>query len=113
MIYLWIIAKKRKSLQRTFDTIKVIFPDYKTSANFKIVKTVWDVLSDRYDSMELGTLSTTLAEALGITNSSDVTDIYVNKSTPQFTLDTTAASGTDHDLYAAITALGWQSEVIV
>lgn len=95
------------------DTIKVIFPDYKTSATFKIVKTVWDVLSDRYDSMELGTLSTTLAEALGITNSSDVTDIYVNKSTPQFTLDTTAASGTDHDLYAAITALGWQNDVIV
>ena len=28
-------------------------------------------------------------------------------------LDTTAASGTDHDLYAAITALSWQSDVIV
>lgn len=28
-------------------------------------------------------------------------------------LDTTAASGTDHDLYAAITALGWESDVIV
>lgn len=28
-------------------------------------------------------------------------------------LDTTAASGTDHDLYAAITALGWGSTVIV
>lgn len=28
-------------------------------------------------------------------------------------LDTTAASGTDHDLYAAINALGWDSDVIV
>ena len=28
-------------------------------------------------------------------------------------LNTTSASGTDHDLYAAITALGWESEVIV
>lgn len=28
-------------------------------------------------------------------------------------LDTSASSGTDHDLYAAITALGWGSEVIV
>ena len=55
------------------DTIKVIFPDYKTSADFKIVKTVWDVLSDRYDSMELGTLSTTLAEALGISNTPERT----------------------------------------
>ena len=32
---------------------------------------------------------------------------------PYFSLDTTAASGTDHDLYAAITALNWQSDVIV
>lgn len=50
------------------DTINVIFPFYNTSGQFKIVKTVWDVLADRYDSMELGDLSVTLAEALGITN---------------------------------------------
>ena len=31
----------------------------------------------------------------------------------EMALDTTSASGTDHDLYAAITALGWESEVIV
>ena len=49
------------------DTIKVIFPDYNMSGNFKIVKTTWDVLMDRYTEMELGTLSTTLAEALGLT----------------------------------------------
>ena len=48
------------------DTIKVIFPDYNSSGTYKIVKTVWDVLSDRYDEMELGELSTTLAEALGV-----------------------------------------------
>lgn len=48
------------------DTIKVIFPDYNASGTYKIVKTVWDVLSDRYDEMELGELSTTLAEALGV-----------------------------------------------
>ena len=50
------------------DTVKVVFPDYGTEGRFKIVKTVWDVLGDRYENMELGTLSTTLAEALGITN---------------------------------------------
>ena len=32
---------------------------------------------------------------------------------PYFSLDTTAQSGTDHDLYSAITALGWQNDVIV
>lgn len=48
------------------DTIKVIFPDYNTDGYFKIVKVVWDALNDRYDEMELGSLSTTLSEALGI-----------------------------------------------
>lgn len=48
------------------DSIKVMFPRYDMSAYFKIVKTTWDVLLDRYESMELGNLSTTLAEALGI-----------------------------------------------
>ena len=51
------------------DTIKVIFPDYNSSGQFKIVKTEWDVLSDRYESMELGDLSMSLSEALGIDNS--------------------------------------------
>lgn len=48
------------------DTINVVFPFYNTSAQFKIVKTVWNVLENRYESMELGDLSVTLAEALGI-----------------------------------------------
>ena len=52
------------------DSIEVIFPDYQTSGLFKIVRTEYDVLRERFSSMELGTLSTTLAEALGV-NSSD------------------------------------------
>lgn len=51
------------------DSIKVVFPRYDMSAYFKIVKTTWNVLLDRYDEMELGNLSTTLAEALGISDS--------------------------------------------
>lgn len=51
------------------DRIEVIFPDYSTSGTFKIVKTVYDVLNERYKNMELGTLSTTLAQALGVTES--------------------------------------------
>lgn len=50
------------------DTINVIFPDYNSSGNFKIVKTVWDVLAERYEEMELGDLSTSLSEALGISD---------------------------------------------
>ena len=48
------------------DSIKVIFPMYNVSASFKIVKTEWNVLAGRFNQMELGTLSTTLSEALGI-----------------------------------------------
>ena len=53
------------------DTINVIFPDYNTQGTFKIVKTVWNVLENRFDEMELGSLSTSLAEALGISNDLD------------------------------------------
>lgn len=51
------------------DTIKVEFPRYGMTGSFKIVKTVFDVLRGKYESMELGALSTSLSEALGISNS--------------------------------------------
>lgn len=51
---------------RLCDTIKVEFPRYGMSGTYKIVKTVYNVLLERYEEMELGTLSTTLADALGI-----------------------------------------------
>lgn len=50
------------------DSIKVEFPRYGMSGTYKIVKVVWDVLADKYQSMELGALSTSLSEALGISN---------------------------------------------
>lgn len=56
---------------RLCDTVGVVFPFYNTTGQYKIVKTVWDVLADRFDSLELGSLSTTLAEALGISNTLD------------------------------------------
>lgn len=64
------------------DTIRVEFPRYNMSGSFKIVRTVYDVLQDKYDSMELGQLSTTLAEALGIQSQTDtlqsIDDLTVN-----------------------------------
>ena len=50
------------------DTINVIFPDFNSSGNFKIVQTEWNVLTGKYESMQLGDLSTSLSEALGIRN---------------------------------------------
>lgn len=68
------------------DTINVVFPAYEMQAPFKIVKTTWDILDGKYTEMELGQLSTTLSEALGITGGGTftetaggtVTDVMVN-----------------------------------
>lgn len=66
---------------RLCDTIKVVFPYYDTYGYFKIVKTTWDVLMDRFESMELGDLSVTLSEALGITNSGKEETAVISNST--------------------------------
>lgn len=55
---------------RLCDSIQVIFPEYGMNGTYKIVKTVYDVLQERYTEMQLGALSTTLAEALGVSSSS-------------------------------------------
>lgn len=57
-----------KTLQtcKLCDSVKVAFPRYDMEGIFKIVRTEYDVLQDRYTEMELGTLSASLAEALGI-----------------------------------------------
>lgn len=81
------------------DTIKVIFPDYNATGQFKIVKTVWNVLTDRFDSMELGDLSTTLSEALGIQqlldkNGVETSDFIKAMSWSQYMTINTGASST-------------------
>ena len=63
---------------RLCDTINVVFPRYNMSGSFKIVKTVYNVLTERYEEMELGTLSTSLSEALGISGDSDL----INSTSP-------------------------------
>lgn len=60
------------------DTINVVFPDYNRSGEFKIVKTEWNALQNKYESMELGDLSISLAEALGITDSMEKAGSPVN-----------------------------------
>lgn len=48
------------------DTVRVIFPLYNMDGHFKIVKITYNVLQEKYDAIELGTTSESLAEALGI-----------------------------------------------
>lgn len=58
------------------DTVKVVFPRYGIETRFRVVKTIYDVLLERYQEMELGQLSMSLSEALGIESmSSDLNGI--------------------------------------
>lgn len=54
------------------DTVKVVFPRYGMKGRYKIVKTEYDVLAGRYIGMELGSLSVSLAEALGVNSQSSL-----------------------------------------
>lgn len=68
------------------DQIRVIFPRYDMTGYFKIVKTTFDVLKGRFTDFELGDLSTSLSQAMGITSGRD--------STNPLATDSTSSSGT-------------------
>ena len=77
------------------DTINVIFSRYGMTGRFKIVKTEWDVLAGRYLKMELGSLSTSLAEALGISQQgSSLGDDSAIVTYKDFTFTVTYSAGT-------------------
>ena len=77
---------------RLCDTINVIFPDFNSSGTFKIVQTEWNVLTNKYESMQLGTLATTLAEALGIESGTSYGVAGASSSIPYLTCATAAAT---------------------
>ena len=93
------------------DTITVVFPDYGTEGQFKIVKTTWDVLMDRYESMELGDLSISLSEALGVGSSTSVSGGSGGATTVSVAVNstTTGAPGTD----ASVTNSGDEVNVML
>lgn len=53
---------------RLCDSVSVVFPAYGMQGVFKVVKVEYDTIEERYRSVELGSLSTSLSEALGISN---------------------------------------------
>lgn len=67
------------------DTVTVIFEELNVSATAKVVKTVYDVLKDRYDSIEIGDPKS----SLGAT-------IVAQEKAQTTALETTAASITAH-----------------
>ena len=68
---------------RLCDSINVVFPRYGMQGQYKIVKTEYNVLQDKYNSLELGTLSVSLSDALGITPASTTTLRSAGGSVPE------------------------------
>lgn len=100
------------------DTIRVFFPRYGMNADYKIVKTEYNVLDEKYASLELGTLSTSLADVIGVSSDSSSGNVslpYVLLAGSTMTGDLTMGAGTDinltlqsgEDLYTAISDIGW------
>ena len=50
------------------DTVSVEFPELQVSAKAKVIKTVYDVLKDRYSSIEIGSARSTLSDAIASQN---------------------------------------------
>ena len=104
------------------DTVEVVFPRYEMNGSFKIVQTVYDVLQERYLSLELGDLSMTLSEALGISESStnsanlELQNILVPEMhtlTTTLNATPTAPSNVDYTVtkagYYPIGVIGWRA----
>lgn len=67
------------------DIVKVDFPKLKVSANARVVKRIWNVLTERYDSLELGDAPEDLASMFSntytsITNLSNTTNKISNEA---------------------------------
>lgn len=93
------------------DTIRVVFPDYDQTETFKIVKTEWNVLEERYDSMELGDLSISLSEALGVNGGGGSSTGGGGPTTVSVAVNstTTGAAGTN----ASVTNVGDEVNVML
>ena len=99
-----------KTLQRCklCDSITVIFPKYKTEGQFKIVKTEYDVLRERYSSLELGTLAVTLSEALGI-NQESATRLRSSLSADDYVVEQGTTGGWSWRKWNSGTTEAWAS----
>lgn len=76
---LYDIEGKEKADVRLCDTLKVIYMPMGIETSKKVVKTVWNVLLNRYDQIELGTIKSTLAQTI-VDNIGDIESIVKENS---------------------------------
>lgn len=81
---------------KLFDTVDIIFPKLGVNATAKVVKTIYNVLSGRYNSIELGStkanLSTTISEAKKISRET-VTTTQLSRAISEATRLITGQTG--------------------
>ena len=94
------------------DTITIVFPEYGMN-QFKIVRTVWDVLEGRYKEMELGDLQTSLTEALGITSGGEQKGVEIVTETHEIIEDGTKTITTYYGASLTLTKSGYMALGIV
>ena len=88
------------------DSVRVVFPAYNMQGVFKIVKTEYDVLLERYNSVELGSLSTSLSEALGLSNSLPTIMTGGGGTVDNLIINNTLGVGGDADFAGDVSILG-------
>ena len=78
------------------DTVTVIYEKLGVQATAKVIKTDWDVLAERYNSVEVGDAKTTLADTIAQTHeevATAVTTSAMEKAVQQATAMITGATG--------------------
>ena len=73
------------------DTINVEFELLGVSASAKVIKTVYDVLKERYESIEIGSAKTSLASQINDVSTTIAADLSTAESLYQYYVDTIAA----------------------
>jgi phage minor structural protein len=73
------------------DTVTIIFPDFNISTGAKVIKTDFDVLNERYNSIELGDPVTTLAATIASTQETVQNSEYEQRTYFQEALDRATA----------------------
>lgn len=78
-IDLYDLEGKAKADVRLCDTVKVIYMPMGIETSKKVIKTVWNVLLNRYDQIELGTIKSSLAQTI-VDNIGDIESIVRSNS---------------------------------
>ena len=82
------------------DTVHIDFPKLNVSASARVVKTVWNIVKDRYDSVELGSVKSTLSGIVA-KNETAITQVGNVTTSLQGQVEDMAAALTETDRWIA------------